>query len=60
MTPGSCARVQPGDSGSLVLARNSATAVGLLVGSNPAGNRLFMSPIKRVESILGISVAWSP
>jgi hypothetical protein len=49
-----------GDSGSLVLDANTSTAVGLLWGRMGAGTRGIASPIRDVESELGVTVAWAP
>ncbi|MER6306290.1 hypothetical protein ACWCXK_32920 [Streptomyces sp. NPDC001739] len=53
---------KPGDSGSLVLQDGTHTAVGLLWGGDKnkaGGKRGVMSDITIVESMLGISVAWT-
>jgi hypothetical protein len=48
-----------GDSGSLVLADNSATAMGLLWGESHGGTRGMMSPIETVETRLNVKVVWT-
>lgn len=47
-----------GDSGAVILERDSVTAVGLLWGSRLGGLRGIMSDIRNVESQLGVNVAW--
>ena len=47
-----------GDSGSVVLDRDSPTAVGLLWGRSLGGLRGVMAHIRNVESQLGVNVAW--
>ncbi|GEM_PF-940308 len=47
-----------GDSGSIVLLKNSPTAVGLLWGGTPSGIRGVMSSIRNVESQLGVNMVW--
>ena len=47
-----------GDSGSVALERDSATAVGLLWGAKDSGLRGIMSDIRNVESQLGVNIVW--
>jgi hypothetical protein len=47
-----------GDSGSVVLEKDSATAVGLLWGSKNNGLIAVMSDIRNVQSQLGVNIAW--
>lgn len=49
---------QPGDSGSVVLEKDSATAVGLLWGESNGGTKGYMSFISNIESKLGINIVW--
>jgi hypothetical protein len=47
-----------GDSGSVVMKKDSATAVGLLWGNSHGGIRGYMSFISNVQSQLGVNVVW--
>ena len=47
-----------GDSGSVILNKNSATAVGLLWAQSYGGTRGIMSFISNVQSQLGVNIAW--
>jgi hypothetical protein len=47
-----------GDSGSVVLKKDSATAVGLLWGESDGGTRGYMSFISNVQSQLGVNIVW--
>lgn len=47
-----------GDSGSVVLDKNSPTAVGLLWGKSDGGRRGYISHIRNVESQLRVNMVW--
>jgi len=47
-----------GDSGSVVVMKGSATAVGLLWGESDGGKTGYLSMISNVQSQLGVNIAW--
>lgn len=47
-----------GDSGCLILDKNSPTALGLLWGESHGGTRGYMCAIRHIETQLGVNVVW--